>query len=117
MSQPEIACRMQCSLSIITVMFLERFHPTGSLNDEPRPGRLTVTTPQQDHYNLLQHLCDRFCLASQTAKETVGVHGRCLGANTFYRHPQSNGLSWKHVDASETCQPSFMDTAMSAVVT
>ena len=90
-SSREIARRMHCSASTITRL-IQRFNQTGSLNDRPRPGRQRATTAQQDRYIRLQHLRDRFRTAVQTARETVGVHRRQIGANTVRRRLRSSGL-------------------------
>ena len=83
-SYSEIARRMQCSRTAIRRL-IQREEETGTVNDRPRPGRQRVTTPAQDRHIRLQHLRNRFQTATQTARETIGVHNQPISSSTVER--------------------------------
>ena len=50
-----------------------RFRVTGNVADRPRSGRTRVSTAADDHYIVLQHLCNRRLTAAATGKR-YGIH-------------------------------------------
>ena len=53
-----------------------RHQQTGTVRDRPRRSRSRVTTPAQDRYIRLSHLRNRRSNANDTARNTIGTHGR-----------------------------------------
>lgn len=62
-----------------------RFRATNSTNDFPRSGRPRVTTPAQDRRLLRSHYRDAHETAANSARNTVGVHGRPVSERTVRR--------------------------------
>ena len=91
MSFRQVARHFGCSPSTIIIL-LQRHRETGSVNDRPRSGRERVTTPDQDRYIVLQHLCDRFLTASEMAAATPGRHQPRISGNTVWRRLYESDL-------------------------
>lgn len=70
-----------------------RYRETGSIKDRPRSGRPKVTTLRQDRHIRLQHLRNRFLQATETARTTVGTHGRPVNEHTIRRRLKDADLT------------------------
>ena len=90
-TQEVVAARMGCSQPVISNL-VNRHEETGTVEDRPRSGRPRVTTPNQDHYIVLQHLRDRFRPASRTASETIGLHNNPITPPTVRSRLDEEGL-------------------------
>ena len=84
-----------------------RYRETESVKDPPRSGRPKVRTLKQDHHIRLQHLRNRFLQATETARTTVGTHGRPVNEHTIRRHTSS--LSWKGIRRSVCSNRTMQD--------
>ena len=65
------------------------FQMTGSTKDRPRSGRPKVTSPADNRFIRLRHLCDRFLPATSS---TNVVQGRRVSVRTIQRRLNANGL-------------------------
>lgn len=91
LSVRHVARRMGCTPA--TIINLRRRHQeTDSVNDRPRPGRERVTTADDDHQIVLQHLRDRFRTATQTAAETPGRTQPRISSSTVRRRLRAADL-------------------------
>lgn len=70
----------------------ERFRTTNTTDDRPRTGRPRVTTRRQDRHIVRRHVQNPFQQASETARQTVGTHGRPLSTATVRRRLSSRNL-------------------------
>ena len=69
-----------------------RFQAPNTTDDLPRSGRPRMTTPAQDRHLVRQHRRDPHQIASDTARNTVGIHGRLLSDRTVGRRFTAEGL-------------------------
>lgn len=90
-SRRQVAARFGVHVSTIDRL-VNRFRATGSTRDRPRPGQRRVTTANQDRYIVLRHLRNRFKTATSTSRETRGVHGRNISADTVRRRLKARGI-------------------------
>ena len=70
----------------------QRYHVTGSVNDQARTGRPRFTTLRQDRHMRLSHLRNRFLAATATARVTPGRQ-RPARYNVVYDHGDPRGGS------------------------
>ena len=87
-----------------TIKHLRRwFHVTGNVADRPLSGRPHVTTAADDHYIVLQHLCNRRLTAAATGRQH-GIHPQTVRnwlrqnvqPNRVYRPYFGQILTWRH---------------------
>ena len=71
----------------------QRLAGTGSVSDLPRSGAPRATTPRQDRAMHRSHLRDRFQTAADTARATLGRHGRPISSRTVRRRLSNQGLT------------------------
>lgn len=64
---------------------MAKWRQTGSVADRQKHPRGKVTTPRQDRYMVLAHLRTRTRTAVETARATIGSHGRPISPNTVRR--------------------------------
>ena len=88
-SATDVATAFGVSLSTICRL-RTRFQATGSTRDAPSTGRPRVTSARQDRALLLNHLRNSFLSAVETARNTIGNHGRAITGQTV-RHRLREG--------------------------
>lgn len=71
---------------------LVKYRQTGSVEDLPRRPRSRITTPVQDRYITLTHLRNRRLNAAETARGTIGTHGRHISGQTVRNRLRVSGL-------------------------
>ena len=71
---------------------VRKFQKTGSVDDLPRTPKRRVTTREQDQYVRLTHPRDRNLSARNTARTTIGKHGRLLSDQTIRNRLRAGGL-------------------------
>ena len=54
-----------------------RFCATGNIADRPRSGRSRVITAADDHFIVMQHLCNRRLTAAATGRQ-YGIHAQTV---------------------------------------
>ena len=69
-----------------------RFQARNTTDDLPRTGRRRVTTAAQDRQIARHHLRDPYQSAADTARNTVGNHGRQISSRTVRRRLMTVGL-------------------------
>ena len=69
-----------------------KYRRTGSVANLPRRPRGRVTTHRQDRFMILSHLHQRKCTAAETARTTIGTHGRPISSNTVRSRLRSAGI-------------------------
>ena len=74
-SQRDVAQQFGVHESTISRL-VQRLRATGRLTDRARSGRPRVTTQRQDRRIRLVHLRYRLRMATETAREVIGTHGR-----------------------------------------
>ena len=86
-------------VNVTTIYHLQhRFYATNSTDDLPRSGRPRVTTAAQDRRLRRQHYRDNRETAANTARNTIGVHGRPVSDRTVRRRLAAAHLE-NHVPA------------------
>lgn len=70
----------------------QKFLATGSVADRHRLPRRRVTTLQQDRHIILSHLRVRRQMASETARNTIGIFQRPISDRTVRRRLRERGL-------------------------
>ena len=73
-TQQHVANAFGCSVSTVTPL-AQGVQATGSVRDRPPPGQPRVTTRCQDQQMRVNHLGNRFQMATQTLRQTDGRHG------------------------------------------
>ncbi|XP_046583081.1 uncharacterized protein LOC124290425 [Haliotis rubra] len=86
-----IANDFNCSVRTIERL-RQRFNTTNSTDDRPRSGRTLVTIRRQDRQIVRHHLQDRFNMATETARNTIGTHQRAISDRTVRRRLQARNL-------------------------
>lgn len=87
----DVANRIGCHVT--TIRWLRRrVVDTGSTRDRPRSGRPRVTNNRQDRIIHRSHIRDRFRTAVDTARQTIGTHGREVSVYTIRRRLRERGL-------------------------
>lgn len=87
-----VANAFNVAVSTITRLWI-RFQTNGSTRDNLRSGRPRVTTARQDRQIVGQHRRDPFCSATETARTTIGSHGRPVSGETVRRRLRQRGLN------------------------
>ena len=90
-SATSVANHFGVALSTITRLW-RRFLTNGNTQDNPRTGRPRVTSTRQDRHILFQHRRDRFRPATETARTTIGSHGRPISGQTVRRRLRQRGM-------------------------
>lgn len=90
-SQAVVARNFQASRSTISRLY-QRLWQTGTTNDQPRSGRLRVTSRRQDRFSRLTHLRNRFCSAIETAENIPGTHNSRISSDTVRNRLREFGL-------------------------
>jgi len=73
-TKQHVANAFCCSVSTVTRL-AQGVQATGSVRGRSRPGQQRVTTRRQDRQMRVNHLRNRFQMATQTSRQTVGRHG------------------------------------------
>ena len=87
----DVANRIGCHVTTIRRL-RRRVVDTGSTRDRPRSGRPRVTNNRQDRIIHRSHIRDRFRTAVDTARQTIGTHGREVSVYTIRRRLRERGL-------------------------
>ena len=91
MRTTDVARAINCN--VCTVRRLRQlYRETGWTADLPRSGRPRVTTPAQDRYMRTSHLCDKYRMATTTARLTPGTHNPSISAQTLRNRLREAGL-------------------------
>uniref|UniRef100_A0AAZ3P1Z3 Tc1-like transposase DDE domain-containing protein n=1 Tax=Oncorhynchus tshawytscha TaxID=74940 RepID=A0AAZ3P1Z3_ONCTS len=91
MRTADVARAINCN--VCTVRRLRQcYRETGQTADNPRSGRLCVTTPAQDWYIRTSHLQGRYRMATTTARVTPGMHNPSISAQTVRNRLREAGL-------------------------
>ena len=90
-SRTDVALAFGVSLSTICRLWT-RFQTNGTTDDNPRSGRPRVTTARQDRLIVHNHRRNSFIPATETARQTVGMHGRLISNRTVRRRLRNGGL-------------------------
>ena len=62
---------------------MAKFRQTGSIQDRRRRPRHRVSTGRQDRFMILSHLRNRRLSVAETARLTIGSHGRPISSETI----------------------------------
>ena len=90
-SKREFARRFRCTRAVIYRLEM-RDRQTGTTLDRPRSGRSRVTTPRQDRRIRVQHLRERFRVATLTAIETPGIDSPRISSQTVINRLREHGI-------------------------
>ena len=71
---------------------MAKYRATGSVNDLPRTPRGRATTRRQDRFIEVSHMRNRRLRATQTARVTIGTHGRPISSQTVRNRLRSQGI-------------------------
>ena len=87
----EVALRYNVHRSAV-YRLMNKFTQDGDVVDRPRSGRPRVTDARQDRAMLMENRRNPFRSAAETARATIGHHGRHISDRTVRRRLHAVGL-------------------------
>lgn len=87
----QVARRMHVQKRTIQRL-MHKYRRVGNVQNLPRRPRSRATTPRQDRYIVLSHLRQRQLRATDTARVTIGTHGRNISSMTVGKRLRTAGI-------------------------
>jgi len=91
-SRTDVANRFGVALTTVSRLWT-RFQANGNTADNPRTGRPRMTSSRQDRTIVHRHRRNSFETAAETARRTIGSHGRPISSHTVRRWFQNEAFT------------------------